>query len=308
MLCVYQYDESNKILIDKEILFHLLFADDSLFFFKPEPRECEEVMKVFRKYGKTSGQCINFDKSSLLFGKRIGANIRQQIKDTLGIQDERGMGTYLGIAEEISGSKCKLFAFLKEKLILRVNGRTGRWLSKGGKEVLIKSILLAPPPPTPSAYGMSTFLLPLEICENLASPIAQFWWSSNPSKRGIHLAKWEKMCLPREEGGIGFRMIHEFNLALLAKQLWRLVQFLDSLVARVLRGRYYRMSSPLRLHSVSSPSYVWSSISAARKLLLLGIRQKKFILDIRLGFGRIVGFLLRQLGRLNQLLMSCIQT
>ena len=82
------------------------------------------------------------------------------------------------------------------------------------------------------------------------------------------------MCLPREEGEIGLRMIHEFNMALLAKQLWRLVNFPDSLVARVLRGRYCRMSSPLRLHSVSSPSYVWSSISAARKLLLLGIRQK----------------------------------
>ncbi|XP_048623608.1 uncharacterized protein LOC125592465 [Brassica napus] len=200
---------------------------------------------------------------------RIGVNLRQQIKDKLGIQNERGMGTYLGIPEDISGSKCKLFAFLKEKLMHRVNGWTGRWLSKGGKEVLIKSILLALP-----TYVMSTFLLPLEICKNLASAIAQFWWSSNPPKRGIPWAKWEKMCLPREEGGIGFRMIHEFNLALLAKQLWRLVQLPDSLVARVLRGRYYRMSSPLRLHSVSVPSYVWSSISAAQKLLLLGIRQK----------------------------------
>ena len=82
------------------------------------------------------------------------------------------------------------------------------------------------------------------------------------------------MCLPREEGGIGFRMIHELNLALLAKQLWRLVQFPDSLVARVLRGRYYRLSSPLRVNSASSPSYVWTNISAAGKLLLLGIRQK----------------------------------
>ena len=69
-------------------------------------------------------------------------------------------------------------------------------------------------------------------------------------------------------------MIHEFNLTLLAKQLWRLVQFPNSLVTRVLRGRYYRLSSPLRVNSASSPSYVWSSIYAARKLLLLGIRQK----------------------------------
>ena len=69
-------------------------------------------------------------------------------------------------------------------------------------------------------------------------------------------------------------MIHEFNLALLAKQLWRLVQYPESLVARVLKGRYYRSSSPLRTISVSSPSYVWTSISAARKPLLLEIRQK----------------------------------
>lgn len=130
---------------------HILFADVSLFFCKAELRKCEEVMRVVRKYGKASGQCINFDKSSLLFGKQINAATRQEIKYALGIQNEGGMGTYLGIPEDISGSKCKLFAFLKDKLIHRVNGWTCRWLSKGGKEVLIKFILLALP-----TYIMST--------------------------------------------------------------------------------------------------------------------------------------------------------
>ncbi|XP_022571217.1 uncharacterized protein LOC111213686 [Brassica napus] len=222
--------------------------------------------------------------------KWVPANDRLQIKDTLGIQNEGGMGSYLGIPEDISGSKCKLFAFLKDKLLHKVNGWTGRWLSKGGKEVLIKSILLAL-----LTYVMSSFLLPLEICENLASAIAQFWWSSNPPKRGIHWEKWEKMCAPREEGGIGFRMIHEFNLALLAKQLWRLVQFPDSLVARVLRGRYYRLSSPSRMGTADIPSYVWTSITVARKLLLLGIRSKvhsRYEINVW-----IFGFLRRQLDR-----------
>ncbi|XP_048605797.1 uncharacterized protein LOC125583207 [Brassica napus] len=196
--------------------------------------------------GRVKRMAIKTDMSKA-YDRMVPANVRQQIKDTLGIQNEGGMGSYLGIPEDISGSKCKLFAFLKEKLLHRVNGWTGRWLSKGGKEVLIKSILLALP-----TYVMSNFLLPLEICENLASAIAQFWWSSNPPKRGVHWAKWEKMCAPREEGGIGFH----------------------SLVARVLRGRYYRLSSPLRMGTVDTPSYVWTSISSARKLLLLGIRSK----------------------------------
>ena len=77
------------------------------------------------------------------------------------------MGSYLGIPEDISGSKVRLFAFLKERLQNRVNGWIGRWLTRGGKEVLIKSILLALP-----TYVMSILLLSLETCENLASAIA----------------------------------------------------------------------------------------------------------------------------------------
>ena len=83
-----------------------------------------------------------------------------------------------------------------------------------------------------------------------------------------------KRCVPREEGGVGFRMIHEFNLELLAKQLLHLVQYPDLLVARVLKGKYYRLISPLRIAAVDNPSYVWTSISASKKLLLLGIRSK----------------------------------
>lgn len=127
--------------------------------------------------------------------------------------------------------------------------------------MLIKSIGLALP-----TYVIPTFLLSLEICENLATVIVQFWWSSNPPKRGIQKAKWENIFLPREEGGIGFRKIHEFNMALLTKQLWRLFQYLDSLVARVLKNRYYKLSSPLRIIPVNSSSYVWISISMARKV------------------------------------------
>ena len=55
--------------------------------------------------------------------------------------------------------------------------------------MLIRSIMLALP-----TYVISTFMLPLEICENLASAIAQFWWSSNPPKRGIHRENGKKFA------------------------------------------------------------------------------------------------------------------
>lgn len=44
---------------------HLLFADDSYFFFRACVDEAVILKNCFKVYSKASGQVINFDKSSL---------------------------------------------------------------------------------------------------------------------------------------------------------------------------------------------------------------------------------------------------
>ena len=38
---------------------------------------------------------------------------------------------------------------------------------------------------------------------------------------------------------MGFKYLHAFNVAMLAKQCWRLINNPDTLCARVLRAKYY---------------------------------------------------------------------
>ncbi|XP_024004414.1 uncharacterized protein LOC112081865 [Eutrema salsugineum] len=247
---------------------HLLFADDSLFFCKAEPVQSRELIGIIRSYGEASGQKINFTKSSIMFGNDVPTITRQEVKTTIGIYQEGGMGTYLGLPEKLHGSKAQVFAFVRDRLQNRVNSWSSKLLSKGGKEILIKSQAQAIP-----TYVMSCFLLPKAICSKLRSAIANFWWSSKEESRGIHWVSWDSLCTHLAEGGLGFRTFEEFNLALLAKQLWHLLRFPDSLLNRVLKGRYYKYCSPLEITVSNRPSYGWRSILAAKPLLASGLRK-----------------------------------
>lgn len=54
---------------------HLLFADD-IFFYKTELRECKEVMKAIRIYGKHRINVSTLINHLLLFDKRIFGNAK----------------------------------------------------------------------------------------------------------------------------------------------------------------------------------------------------------------------------------------
>ena len=52
----------------------LFFDGDTLIFFKVTMRECEGILGNLHKYGEASGQCINFEKSSILLRVQMLAN------------------------------------------------------------------------------------------------------------------------------------------------------------------------------------------------------------------------------------------
>lgn len=66
---------------------------------------------------------------------------------------------------------------------------------------------------------------------------------------------------------MGFRGMCHFNLAMLAKQGWRLLHNNTSLVARVFKGRYYPRTSFIQAKVGHNSSYTWKSQLKARHIL-----------------------------------------
>jgi hypothetical protein len=79
-----------------------------------------------------------------------------------------------------------------------------------------------------------------------------------PKRKCIGLLGGE--CVLQKKMGMGFRDLHAFNLAMLAKQIWRFLCNPNSLCAQVLRAKYYPDGNLLNTGPKKGSSFTWQSI------------------------------------------------
>ena len=90
----------------------------------------------------------------------------------------------------------------------------------------------------------------------------------------MHWQSWDKMCIAKSQGGMGFRDLETFNDALLAKQAWRLLENPNSLCACVLKARYFPSENFLTAGCPASASKTWKAIIKGREMLKRGLIRR----------------------------------
>jgi hypothetical protein len=187
----------------------------------------------------------------------------------LNIHKEALAERYLGLPTEVGRNTAKVFEYLLAQVKGRIESWCGREASCAGREILIKSIAQAVP-----TYSMSYFLLPVNTCKKMKSAIANYWWGSSVDNRKMHWMSWERLNQPKCKGGMGFRDIRCFNLAMLGKQGWWLIIRPDSLCARILKGIYYHDMEFMRATREKHASSTWRAILAGHEALQHGLIRR----------------------------------
>ncbi|KAL8106740.1 hypothetical protein AgCh_023486 [Apium graveolens] len=248
---------------------HLLFVDDAYFFFKASIAEARSMKTILQKYESCSRKLINYQKSNIIFSPNTKIADRTTVCDILQVQEVEKPGKYLGMPMSMGRIKQDVFAFLKDKVQQKIKGWVVKNISRSGKLTLLSSATQMLP-----TFWMNLFLIHAGICEDIERKMDGFLWGKGVAGKGIRWMGWDKMCVPKHHGGLGVKYLRKFNLAMLAKQGWRLLQESNPFVSKIIKAKYYPNTMFLQAKLGSNPSYVWRSLMEAMTVIKAGARRR----------------------------------
>jgi len=212
---------------------HICFADDLILFAEASVSQIRVVRRILETFCIASGQKVSLDKSKIFFSKNVSRDLEKLISKESGIKSTRELGKYLGMPILQRRINKDTFGEVLERVSSRLAGWKGRSLSFAGRLTLTKSVLSLIP-----IHTMSTISLPQSTLEGLDKLARVFSLGSSAEKKKLHLVAWDRVCLPKSEGGRGIRTSKCINKALVSKVGWRLINDRNSLWARILRSKY----------------------------------------------------------------------
>ena len=128
---------------------------------------------------------------------------------------------------------------------------------------MVKSVIQNIP-----TYSMATFKLPISFCRSLDKMTRKFWWSGKCAQGNfLALRRWDRLCQPKNCGGLGFRKFEDTNLALLAKLGWKVATDPNAMWVNLLRQKYCRIDSFFSVEPKKSDSSGWKDVLGTRNFI-----------------------------------------
>uniref|UniRef100_A0A2N9IH06 RNase H type-1 domain-containing protein n=1 Tax=Fagus sylvatica TaxID=28930 RepID=A0A2N9IH06_FAGSY len=160
------------------------------------------------------------------------------------------------------------FYFVVEKVQAKLSNWKAKLLCPAGRVILVQSVTSAIP-----TYYMQNVALPIRVCSNLDKLNRDFLWGSTNERKKMHMVGWDKVCRPKDLGGLGLYFTKARNLTLPAKLNWRVMEDPDFLWAKTLIAKYCPNGiMDERLGTRRSGSSNWKGLKKCHEVFRKGLR------------------------------------
>ena len=243
---------------------HQQYADDTILPGESSWKEALNYKSIIDNYMNASGQKVNVAKSEIFF-LNTEEKLENQICSIMGYKKGSFPCKYLGIDLEKCSKSSKVWHNTLNKLEAKIGNWKDKWLTKAGKSVKIRSVLSAVP-----TYPLSCLPLSKNLLHKFEAKLRDFLWNDCEESKKLALVKWDKICKPKELGGLGIKNLAWQNAALGAKLVWRLYNERDQKWAKIMYNKYLDIQDPtsiFRMKSLPRGSESWNFMSKCRHLV-----------------------------------------
>lgn len=152
---------------------HLLFADDTIIFTNGSKASLTNLLRFLSKYEEASGQKINRGKSGFLMYKKTHPSRVAIVSQITGFIRKELPIHYLGVPLFVGAPRSAYFQVLLERIRRKISHWKCHQLSKGGRIVLLQSVLLSMP-----IYLLSVLTPPATVLQRLNRIFRNFLWGA----------------------------------------------------------------------------------------------------------------------------------
>jgi hypothetical protein len=131
--------------------------------------------------------------------------------------------------------------------------------------ILLKVVLQALP-----IYAFSVLAAPRSVLNTIKSLQRNFLWHGLNKDKKIALVSWDKICRPKDQGGLGIRDPSTMNRVLSAKIWWRWLKNPRDLWAKLWRKKYAPNTvenNLIRWNGDNTGSLIWTTAKQNRQII-----------------------------------------
>ena len=210
----------------------LEYADDTVFFIEGSVEEAKNLSALLDVFADCSGLRLIRGKSKFT-GSGLSQDEESQCSHALGTPVGVLPSGYLGLPLSAVQLRVADWQPVVGKVEQRLEGWKAKILSKGGRLVLLSSVLSAIP-----TFYLSVFRIPARIEQRLSGIMRRFFWKWSTEGRGLALVAWDDICTPIDQGGLGVPHLDTMNVALLSKWVIRIMGPEEDVIRSVMRDIY----------------------------------------------------------------------
>ena len=235
----------------------LQYADDTIIFMDDDLQKALNMKLILSIFEQLSGLKINFHKSEVFcFGK--AKENTQQYCNLFGCELGSFPLRYLGIPIHFRKLRNGEWKPIEDRFERKLASWLGKLLSYGDRLILINSVLTSLP-----MFMLSFFEIPIGVRKRLDFFRSRFFWQSDGNKKKYRLTKWNIICRPKDQGGLGVEVLEIKNKCLLCKWLFKILNG-DGVWSELIKNKYLHPSTlaQVKPHAFDSP--FWKGLLKVR--------------------------------------------